>query len=127
MARDVITILHVSDMQFGKYHRFGEKSSGAPPNDYETLEQRLILDLKQLMGREKEKPQAPIARPDLIICTGDLAEWGMKKEFDQAFDFLGKLAQYLELTRDRVVVIPGNHDINRKQCQSYFLECEGNE
>ena len=127
MTRDAITILHISDMQFGKFHRFTEKQRGAPPNEFDTLTQRLILDLDYLTGHTPPKPKELIAEPDLIICTGDLAEWGMKKEFDQAFEFLGKIAEHLKLSRDRVIVIPGNHDINRKQCQSYFGDCEADD
>lgn len=127
MTRNAITILHLSDMQFGKFHRFSEKQPGAPPNEFDTLTQRLILDLDYLTGHtHHSKPKEPIAQPDLIICTGDLAEWGMK-EFDQAFEFLGKIADHLKLPYDRVIVIPGNHDINWKQCQSYFGECEADE
>jgi hypothetical protein len=33
----------------------------------------------------------------------------------------------LGLTRDRVLVIPGNHDINRAACESYFLDCRADE
>ncbi|MBK8094790.1 MAG: pentapeptide repeat-containing protein [Verrucomicrobiaceae bacterium] len=124
MPVDAITILHISDMQFGKYHRYSQAHPGTPPNEYDTLSQRLILDLDHLMGKTTAKIKAPIAKPDLIICTGDLAEWGLAKEFTQAFDFLGKVAEHLGLSRDRVIVIPGNHDINRKQCESYFIECE---
>ncbi len=127
MPREAITILHLSDMQFGKYHRFSQNHPGTPPNDYDNLTQRLILDLDHLMGKTSAKIKTPIAKPDLIICTGDLAEWGLAKEFTQAFDFLGKVAEHLGLSRDRVVVIPGNHDINRKQCESYFIECAAND
>jgi 3',5'-cyclic AMP phosphodiesterase CpdA len=128
MPDNAITILHVSDMQFGKYHRFAKEHPGTPPNPFDTLTQRLVDDLDYLMGvQKKHKPDVPIAKPDLIICTGDLAEWGLAKEFDQAFKFLGTVAEHLNLSRDRVIVIPGNHDINRKQCESYFLECSADD
>ena len=59
--------------------------------------------------------------------SGDLAEWGRKSEFDDASEFLAKLAEHLELARRRVVVVPGNHDVSRKLCESYFNECEARE
>ena len=34
--------------------------------------------------------------------------------------FLGKLIDRLEFKRDRMVIIPGNHDVNRKDCLHYF-------
>jgi 3',5'-cyclic AMP phosphodiesterase CpdA len=113
-----ITLLHISDMQFGKFHRFAEGRDGIP-NPHDTLTERLIDDLKHLAEHNQ-------VRPDLIICTGDLAEWGMAKEFSDAFAFLAKLCDHYSLPRSRCIVIPGNHDINRKLCSAYFDECEGN-
>lgn len=112
-----ITVLHISDMQFGKFHRFAEKH-GTPPNPRDTLITRLTDDLDRLA---KENG----LRPDLIVCTGDLAEWGMPREFAEAFDFLGKLCLHCGVPRKRCIVIPGNHDINRSNCEAYFKECQG--
>jgi len=111
-----IALLHISDMQFGKFHRFAAKSDDLP-NPRDTLTARLIADLDLLTTQEK-------LRPDLIICTGDLAEWGMAAEFRDAFAFLAKLCEHYSLPRSRCVVIPGNHDVNRKSCSAYFDECE---
>ncbi|HWB05569.1 MAG TPA: AAA family ATPase [Verrucomicrobiales bacterium] len=112
-----ITVLHISDMQFGKFHRFAEKH-GNPPNPRDKLITRLTDDLDRLA-------EVNGLRPDLIICTGDLAEWGMPREFADAFDFLGKLCLYCGVPRKRCIVIPGNHDINRSNCEAYFKECQG--
>jgi 3',5'-cyclic AMP phosphodiesterase CpdA len=115
-----ITVLHLSDLQFGKNHRFGNTTLPGGDNPYDTVLQRLILDLK---GLEKEHG----LKPDLMILTGDLAEWGMKSEFDQVLKLIKGLEGALRLTRDRVVVIPGNHDINRKACAAYVYDCEADE
>ncbi|WP_239396513.1 metallophosphoesterase, partial [Frankia sp. CiP3] len=56
------------------------------------------------------------------VVTGDLAETGDEGEFDQAYDFLVALAERLELDRNRFVVIPGNHDVNRLLCQAHFIQ-----
>ncbi len=116
--RNAITLLHISDMQFGKFHRFTEGRDGFP-NPHDTLTARLIDDLKHLAEHND-------VRPDLIICTGDLAEWGMAKEYNDAFAFLARLCDHYSLPHSRCVVIPGNHDINRKLCSAYFDECDGN-
>lgn len=113
-AREHLTILHLSDPQFGKNHRFG---SDEP---FDTLFERLKEDLLKLRA---EKGLVP----DLVVVTGDLAEWGLKSEFEQALDFLLRLCDLLEFGRNRVAVIPGNHDINRKACAAYFAACEGDE
>lgn len=116
--QSAISILHISDMQFGKFHRFAENKDDLP-NPHDNLKSRLIADLVQLGEDHK-------LAPDLIICTGDLAEWALPKEFNDAFDFLAKLCDHYDLSRGRCVVIPGNHDINRSHCEAYFNECKGN-
>ncbi|HMG24684.1 MAG TPA: metallophosphoesterase, partial [Kofleriaceae bacterium] len=108
-----VTILHVSDLQFGRHHRFSDDGGG-----FDTLLRRLCDDL-DLLARDHG------LAPDLIALTGDLAEWGMKREFDQVAELAEGLLAHLKLAPDRALVIPGNHDINRNLCQSYFLRCAG--
>ncbi|KYF56516.1 hypothetical protein BE04_26815 [Sorangium cellulosum] len=109
-----ITLLHLSDMQFGPHHRFeGPSSPGS-------LLQRLRDDLERLRDEEG-------IRPDLVLLTGDLTEYGMKSQFDQLLSFAHGLTEVTELAPRRVVVVPGNHDVNWKLCQAYFAEREGNE
>ncbi|MFI9816996.1 trypsin-like peptidase domain-containing protein [Saccharothrix variisporea] len=65
--------------------------------------------------------------PDLLVVAGDLTEHGLRSEFEQAFAWLGEVAEAVELPRDRVVVVPGAHDVNRKACLAYFLRMEAEE
>ncbi|MBK9261615.1 MAG: HipA N-terminal domain-containing protein [Polyangiaceae bacterium] len=109
-----VTLLHLSDLHFGRYHRFS--SDGGQ----DSLLERLRVDLDGLRANEG-------LRPDLIIVSGDLAEYGKKAEFERATRFLQKLSQTLELPARRVVIVPGNHDINWSLSKSYFEECIANE
>jgi WD40 repeat protein/uncharacterized protein YjbI with pentapeptide repeats/3',5'-cyclic AMP phosphodiesterase CpdA len=126
MPRIPLTVLHLSDVQFGKDHRFAGAGAGAlaapADNAYDTLLSRLIEDLETL---KDEAGQA--LRPDLVLLTGDLAEWGRRTELNDALTFLQGLAKFLRLGPDRVVLIPGNHDVNRDLCRAYFDTCAGNE
>lgn len=115
-----ITLLHLSDLQFGHNHRFGNLAAGDPDAEFDSLLRRLEDDLQRLRDGEGLKP-------DFVVVSGDLAEWGMRKEFKDAFEFLECLVEGLELPRQRVAVVPGNHDLNRKLCEAYFSECEANE
>jgi 3',5'-cyclic AMP phosphodiesterase CpdA len=108
-----VTILHVSDLQFGKHHRFADAAGG-----FDSLLQRLCDDL-DLLKRENG------LAPDLVALTGDLAEWGMKPELDQVAELGEGLLRHLQLEPDRLLIVPGNHDINRKLCEAYFNHCEG--
>lgn len=111
-----ITILHLSDMQFGANHRFGVRLGPEGDNPYDTLRARLILDLKNLRNNYG-------LAPDLMILTGDLAESGREAEFDAVLDLIRGLECELSLNRDRTIVIPGNHDINRDSSAAYFSKC----
>jgi WD40 repeat protein/3',5'-cyclic AMP phosphodiesterase CpdA len=119
-AADAITLLHVSDLQFGPNHRFARRDPLDPEFSFDTLLQRLCDDL---VGLKKEHDLAP----QLVVASGDLTEQGMPTEFSQARHFLEGLTKFLELGRDRVVLVPGNHDVNRRACRSYFDDCTANE
>ena len=101
--RPTITILHVSDMQFGRNHRFGRLGLGGADEKFDTLLKRLTDDLDKLRDEQG-------LNPDLVALTGDLAEWGKKKEFDDVYDFCVGLQAHLKLGRDRILVIPGLRD-----------------
>ena len=113
-----VTILHVSDMQFGRHHRFGHLGLGGADEKFDTLLKRLTDDLDLLRKDEG-------IAPDLVALTGDLAEWGKPKEYDDVLRFCEGVQAHLGLGRDRILVIPGNHDINRPLCSAYFSEREG--
>ncbi len=113
-AGEKLTVLHVSDPQFGRNHLFG--GNGLTPADqaHDTLFRRLHDDLDRLAADHG-------LRPDLMVITGDLAEWGLPSEFEQVVDFLTALTEAVELPRRHVALVPGNHDINRRACEAYFL------
>lgn len=117
-----ITILHLSDLQFGKNHRFAGSDLSSLDNPYDTLLARLWEDLQRLKNEQQ-------LQPDMLIVTGDLTEMGMPGEFKAAREFLERLTDgnLLDLPRCRVAIIPGNHDVNRKACSSYFENCEAYE
>jgi WD40 repeat protein/3',5'-cyclic AMP phosphodiesterase CpdA len=99
---DQVTVLHLSNTRFG----------GGEPDAWFS---HLHADLDQLAQHDG-------LRPDLVVVAGDLTEQGLRTEFERAGRFLRELAEAAELTRDRVAVVPGNHDVNRLACQAYFLQ-----
>lgn len=117
-----LTILHLSDPQFGKNYRFGVATDHGPDSRWQTLQARLWLDLEEL------RTQHNLAI-DLVVVTGDLAEWGKRNEFAAFETFLVDLEAKLKLwspgfSRKQILVIPGNHDVNRTLCRAHFLEYE---
>jgi len=105
-------MLHVSDTQFGDYHRFGE--------GIDSLASNLVVDLRRL-GEEG------VPGIDLIVFSGDIAEKGLRSEYVQARAFIDTLCDHAGLDYGRVVLVPGNHDVNWGLAESYFAECRGNE
>ncbi len=115
-----LTVLHLSDTQYGREHLFGGNGLTSADRSHDTLFNRLHDDLSALAD-------AHGLRPDLMIVTGDLAEWGLRSEFGQVSEFLAALCEAVEIPRRHVAIVPGNHDINRRACAAYFLECESEE
>lgn len=114
-----ITILHLSDIQFGANHRFGVDVT-TEDGSIKTLLGRLTDDLKEMRDDYG-------LTPELIVLTGDLVEQGMRKEYDDFSTFIDGVIEFTKLTRGKVALVPGNHDINRSFCEAYFLECKGEE
>jgi predicted phosphodiesterase len=88
-------ILHLSDLHMGA-HAASEQTM---------LVNAMLVDVAELHCDKKF---------DLVVFTGDLAGTGEPDEFRQATELLlDPLCERLELARDRVVLVPGNHDIDR--------------
>lgn len=100
-------------MQFGPKHRFDATAPGS-------LFDRLRDDFAAMHERHG-------LVPDLILITGDLVEYGKPSEFKQFRDFAEAIVAHFGLPRRRLVMIPGNHDINRAAAEAYFKECEADE
>ena len=94
-----LTWLHVSDLHFGHgdaHYRFDQQGvTGA------------IL-------RDAEARAKLLGPPDFIFVTGDIAFSGQKEQYAQAKDWLTKLLAKVGGS-PRLFVVPGNHDVDRKQ------------
>src|SRR4030088_1314290 len=51
--------------------------------------------------------------PDLIFATGDIAYSGKPQEYELAGKFFDDLLSAVGLPKNRLFVIPGNHDVDR--------------
>ncbi len=92
---DSVTILHISDLQFG---------------DTMTDEDSGLLEFR-IPGYLKEQK----INIDFLCITGDVTYSGIPSEFDLATKWINKLCSKIfqfENYKPRVLLIPGNHDIN---------------
>jgi 3',5'-cyclic AMP phosphodiesterase CpdA/tetratricopeptide (TPR) repeat protein len=62
---------------------------------------------------------------DLVCMTGDLAFSGQAHEYAAVTDFLDAMLQRLGLPRDRLFVVPGNHDVHRDTEQDAWRTLRG--
>ncbi|UCZ84742.1 metallophosphoesterase [Pseudomonas sp. L5B5] len=76
---------------------------------------------RQLLEFLNQKFQnGTLPKPQLIFCTGDIAfgqtpDCPMLEQYKPAKDFFNQLLACCGLERERLFVVPGNHDVNRKK------------
>ena len=86
-------ILHLSDLQFGRAY----------------LSPRDLADaiLAAVSGVDSV--------PNVVVISGDIAQTGSPKEYEEVLNFLTRLCSGLSISsadRQRVVICPGNHDVS---------------
>lgn len=91
-----ITWLHVSDFHI----REGD------PYERNLVLNALVASVRRLREKEGRKP-------DLIFATGDIAFSGKPAEYEMATRFFDELRAAAGVERERLFVIPGNHDVDR--------------
>jgi predicted phosphodiesterase len=88
-------ILHISDLHI---------------RDNEDFDCRLVLD--SLIERVRSDINEGI-KPEIVIVNGDIAFKGIATEYRLAKTFFDKLLSCLKLPKERLFIVPGNHDVNR--------------
>lgn len=96
--------LHISDIHF--HPKTGWRDGHA---------RQELLDFLQEGFRD-----GSLLRPHLVFCTGDIA-FGetsgapMEQQYGEAASFFDELLKRCELPRERLFMVPGNHDVNRRE------------
>lgn len=92
------TWLHISDLHVRRDAAY----------EREVVFRSLVQSVEWL---RKERQRAP----DLIFATGDIAQSGQTEEYAEATRFFDNLLRASGLDRSRLYVVPGNHDVDRRQ------------
>jgi 3',5'-cyclic AMP phosphodiesterase CpdA len=111
-TRPEATILHISDTQFGEHH-------GLSAGDGSRAD-AVIVDLRRLLDDS-------VTAVDLVVLSGDITQSGLRSDFDHARRFVDALCAATGLDYGRVVVVPGEHDVNWALSEAYFAECRAEE
>lgn len=92
-----VRCLHISDVHL----------SGLNLYDENRLASSLCAALPKLAER--------FGHPDFIVFSGDIAKTGAVREYHEATKFFDKLLEATSISKDRLFVVPGNHDVDRKR------------
>ncbi len=98
-----ITWLHLSDFHFRASQTY----------DSDIVLQALLRDLDERIHKDN-------LQPDFVILSGDIAFASRPEEYALAQKFFGALLKTANLTKDRLFLVPGNHDIDRDKTTSTF-------
>lgn len=52
-----------------------------------------------------------------LIVTGDITDKGIKEEFSKATEVLNKLIDELKIDKNKILIVPGDHDVNWDNCK----------
>jgi hypothetical protein len=94
-----VDILHLSDLHLGS------------PNDAQRLHSQLAEDLKRELG---------CTRLDGMILSGDMTMVCAEDEYAAARAFIDAIAGEFGLPRERIVLIPGNHDLSWSHAKAAY-------
>jgi 3',5'-cyclic AMP phosphodiesterase CpdA len=95
----MLRLLHISDL-----HERG-------PREKEPHRRRQVLGDAWERNLDELLAEGAI---DLVCITGDVADRGAPAEYEAATAFVDGLLSHLSLPRERLFVVPGNHDIDRE-------------
>ena len=111
------TIWHVSDPHLTTKYRGGQAFGQDVPDGADLAPYHLEeLDGVRRHFRKKKGRRTPA--PDALVITGDLVDQGAWVKPDDVRRFIAELREAVGVSEKQVVIIPGNHDVNRETAQS---------
>jgi 3',5'-cyclic AMP phosphodiesterase CpdA len=99
MIMSKITWIHLSDLHWRQTQTY----------DANVVTSALLRDLAD---RARLAPE--LAQIDFIFVTGDLTFASRSSEYKLARKFLAELLQTTQVRKNRLFIVPGNHDVDRK-------------
>lgn len=100
-------ILHLYDIHFGRNYARTKIT-----DNFENKE-KILNDLIDCIKNLESH-----LRPDHVVVTGDIAWWGKRDEYEEAYQWFSRLLSEVNLTGKDITFCPGNHDANRRYALS---------
>lgn len=91
-----VTWLHISDLHLRPLQAY----------DSDMVLKKLLEDVEKCIKNDS-------LHPDFIILSGDISYSSKPEEYELARGFLDKLLEISGLDKDRIFIVPGNHDVDR--------------
>jgi hypothetical protein len=101
--RVVLRLLHVSDIHFNT------RWDGTP----ESMD--VDAEVRGRMLQDFGRMTSELGTMDGILVVGDIANRGKSEEYRKAEAFLEQAAELIGCPKERVVCVPGNHDVDRSR------------
>lgn len=98
------TLLHLSDLHFSAEEQ--------AERWYSALDE----DLRRELG---------VAQLDAVVLSGDIVDRGRKVGYHGAERFLRTLTEKFRVPRERIVIVPGNHDVDRSIAEAAIRRVKG--
>lgn len=115
-------ILHISDLHVSLDKKIGGESN--PHDSYldtSTDEEPSILFIDKFISTIKKDF---LNFKIYLLITGDTSDRAEIKEFDYAFKFLNRIITELKIDKNNVLLIPGDHDLNRRSIENLLEKDE---
>lgn len=109
-------ILHLSDLHFGI-------ESTEKITEYALTCRKKVLSglIKKIEGLNS------VWKPDILVITGDIGWKGREEDYEEALKWIEKnIIDILNIKRENIIVIPGNHDIDVKKAEKCNLKMAEN-
>jgi AAA-like domain/Calcineurin-like phosphoesterase len=87
----LVRMLHLSDLHLGTLE------------DARSYRAQLLTDLTEELS---------VSSIDYLILSGDIADHALPDEYSAALELINPLLTKMSISRERVIVAPGNHDVN---------------
>lgn len=98
--KNLIKILHLSDIHLGTV------------SDARKYLTQLKTDLIKNLN---------INKLEYLVISGDIASFSNKEEYEVAVEMIDKLIKQFKLDSNRVIIVPGNHDLNWELSKKAYL------
>ncbi|MFG4003413.1 metallophosphoesterase [Flavobacterium aquidurense] len=112
-------ILHISDLHVS----LDKKYDGTPKQHDSYLSateaDKNILYLECFIKFAKEESKG---KTIFLLITGDTTDWGEQNEFSYALKYLNKIVDDLSIEKKNILLIPGDHDLNRRSLETLIAE-----